>query len=157
MYQKHKHLFSSLNDFEMDEENDILNISEESLFFKDSYYQKEILDKNENMSQPNKNELIIREKLMYFYLNPRKNIAMPKFMKISEKDKRCQQIMTFTDASLEDKIHNFYDLNSCLKFRKFLYKFTGYITRFSLKLVRNPIYDNFFLFVILLNTVFKRT
>jgi hypothetical protein len=99
-------------------------------------------------------EHVIRERLMYFYLNPKKNIAMPKFMKISGKEKRIQQIMTFTDISLEEKIHNFYDENPCLKFRKSLYKYIACINKFSLKLVENPIYDNFFLFVIILNTVF---
>jgi hypothetical protein len=91
---------------------------------------------------------------MYFYLHPKKNIAMPKFMKISGKEKRINEIMTFTEISLGEKIRNFYDESPCLKLRKFFYKYIAYINRFSLKLVKNPIYDNFFLFVILLNTVF---
>ena len=121
--------------------NNVLNVSEESLFHKDPYFQKEIYEKKEENSEIiiNKNELIIREKLMYFYLNPRKNIAMPKFMKFSEKEKRCKQILTFTDISLQQKIHNFYDGGSYLKCRKFFYKYVAYINKYSLKLVKNPI------------------
>ena len=51
---------------------------------------------------------------MYFYLNPRKNVAMPKFMKCSEKEKKCQEIMTFTEAKLPDLIDNFYDLENII-------------------------------------------
>lgn len=101
----------------------------------------------------NKSELIIREKLMYFYLNPRKNNAMPKFMKVSEKEKKCQEILTINEAKLPDLINNFYDDKPFIRLRKFFFKISSYINRFSLKIVKNPFFDNISLFVILINTL----
>jgi len=90
---------------------------------------------------------------MYFYLNPKKNSAMPKFMKISEKEKKCQEIMALTDSQLPEIIDNFYDEKPLIKFRKFYFKISSYINRFSLKIVKNPIFDNISLMVILINTL----
>ncbi len=134
-----------------------MNISEESIFYQNAYFQKQIFEKEKikNIEDftPNKNELVIRERLMYFYLNPKKNSAMPKFMKMSEKEKKCQEIMTLTDSKLSELIDNFYDDKPLIRLRKFYFKISSYVNRFALKIVKNPIFDNISLLVILINTL----
>ena len=100
----------------------------------------------------NKEELVIQKKLMYYYLYPRKNVAMPKFMKISSKEKKCQEIIGFREAKVQDQVINFYDEYPCLRIRKFYFKISEIIKK-KLVFVKNPIFDNISLVVILANTV----
>lgn len=136
-----------------------LNLSENSIFFDNNFFKNNIFHQGKKLQQKksetntNKEELVIREKLMYYYLNPRKNVAMPKFMKISTRDRKCQDMMTYKEYDINERVRQFYDEYPLLRCRKVYFKFMetlkGYLT-----IVKHPIFDNISLFIILLNTLF---
>lgn len=130
--------------------------SENSIFYKNNYFKDELfnpkkLKKSEFLA--NKDELLIREKLMYYYLNPKNYTAMPKFMKISTREKKCHEIMQYQEAQVPERLRQFYDPYLCLKLRKTFFKFFETIKKY-LRIIKHPIFDNISLLIILVNTLF---
>lgn len=130
--------------------------SENSIFYKNNYFKNELF----KLKTPkkgdfiaNKEELMIQQRLMYFYLNPKNYTAMPKFMKISTREKKCHEIMQYQEAQIEERLRQFYDPYPCLKIRKSLFKFFETIKRY-LTIVKHPMFDNISLIIILINTLF---
>jgi len=74
-------------------------------------------------------------------------------MKISEKEKKCQEIITLKSADLPEIINNFYDDKPCVRLRKFYFKISTYLNNWALKIVKFPLFDNISLLVILVNTL----
>lgn len=131
-----------------------LDISENSLFFKDDYFTKhfKLEEEKEHKKMTNKDEHVIHKRLMHYYLNPRKNSAMPKFCKISIKDKKCYEIMDYNKINSDERNRQFYDKSPCLKFRKFYSNIMERLKKYFF-FVKSPWFDNLSLLIIIINTI----
>ena len=144
-------------------DRNLLELSEHSMFFKNDYFHDQLLYKEEDPNRlldpnynllkiSNRDEYLYKGRLMYNYLNPRR-VVMPKFTKISEKDRKCREIMDFKESEIRDKSRNFYDEYPVLKFRRMYYKFSSYVSRICFYIVKNQIFDNISLVIILMNSL----
>jgi len=139
--------------------NDIQNSfqSENSIFFQNNYFKEELFKQRKNKKGEdliaNKNTLMVQERLMYYYLNPKIYTAMPKFMKISNREKKCQEIMQYQETQIPERLRQFYDPYPCLKLRKFFFNFFENIKNY-LTIIKHPYFDNISLLIIIINTIF---
>jgi len=163
---KIKNVYKKSNDFEVYSTAKVIDVmnkpkaeislcSENSIFYKNNYFKEELFKPKSQTKREflaNKDEVLIREKLMYYYLNPRNYTAMPKFMKNSTREKKCNEIMQFQEAQIPERLRQFYDPYPCLKLRKTLFKFFETIKKY-MTIVKHPIFDNISLLIILVNTL----
>jgi hypothetical protein len=152
-----KDIYSTANVIKPKEANiDRSLCSENSIFYKNNYFKDEVFKvkaQKKGDFLANKEEVMIQQRLMYYYLNPKNYTAMPKFMKISTREKKCQEIVQYKEAQIEQRLRQFYDPYPCLKLRKIFFKFFETIKRYLI-IVKHPQFDNISLLIILVNTLF---
>lgn len=110
-----------------------------------------LLEENQQMLN-NKQDIEIKERIILNYIYDKENPGIPKFTKESALEKKCKEIMIFNDISADERIHFFYDRYPCLECRRKVYSICAKISEFCYFIVNNPIFDNFILFAIILNT-----
>jgi hypothetical protein len=145
--------YSDINEDE--EELKPMHLDGYNKFYKGDFYKKELFlehDIENNMRINNKDTSLFKTRLIYNYFNEKTNVSLPKFTKVSEKDRKCQEIMTFTDNGFEERVKSFFDRCVCLEFRRNYFKLASRISQLSRLIVCNVIFDNFSLAVILINT-----
>jgi hypothetical protein len=139
------------------DDNLLENHSEHSHFYKNDYFREDKLYVEDDGVEHKlkisiKDELLYKSRLVNTYLNP-KIVSIPKFTKISEKERKCKEILDFKDTTIKQKVRLFYDPYPLLECRRHLYRIASYVNKFCLKIVKNRIFDNLSLGVILLNTL----
>jgi hypothetical protein len=152
-YTKNTHRYMDYTD-----DNLLDNHSEHSLFYKNAYFRDVNMYEDDDHEAEHrlkiniKDDLLYKSRLVHTYLNP-KTVVMPKFTKVSEKERKCKEILGFQEADTDHKARLFHDPYPFLECRRMYYRYASKFNKLCLSIVRNKYFDNISLAVILVNTV----
>lgn len=108
---------------------------------------------SEKKLHSNKKEIELKDRLILNYINEKVNPGIPKFTKLDIQKEKCKQIMKFDTTTINEKTHYFYDKGVCFEMRKKFFFFRKLISFYCYHIVKNPIFDNLILLIILVNTM----
>ena len=115
---------------------------------------KKIDNEGVDLIMNNTEQLLYNGRLLSNYFDDNKRInAFPKFSLESPKDIGAKEIIDFKTLNKEEQARRFYDRWCCFKQRKTFNKWLVTARFYCLIFVNNQYFDNFSLFIILLNTI----
>ena len=106
-----------------------------------------------NLYHSNKKDIELKNRMILNYIYEKVNPGIPRFTKIDAQKKKCQDIIIFSDSSAKEKAHYYYDKYPLLKIRKYIFNICKKISAICMFIVKNPIFDNIILLIILTNTL----
>jgi len=98
-------------------------------------------------------EIKKKKKMIDIFMGDNISVRMPKFMKEDFFEKKCKEILTFDESSIEKRVYNFWDPFPCLKLRKIYNTYTTYFSDFCKAMVSTTYWDTGSLIVIVVNSI----
>lgn len=102
----------------------------------------------------NLKEFELKQRIILNYFGNRKISSIPGLHKEDVQLTKLQNIAKLKDTEIKEKANYFYDTCCCLEQRKVIYKIRKRVSSACNNIVRNIIFDNLILIVILVNTAF---